>query len=40
MQSQKSPGSNGLKKQFNGTFWNDLKEIFVDSVSEAKGKGI
>ena len=40
MQSDKSPGNDGLTKEFYKTFWTELKEIFVDSVSEAKGKGI
>ena len=40
MQSNKSPVNDGLTKEFYGTFWTELKEIFVDSVSEAKEKGI
>ena len=39
MQNDKSPGNNGLTKEFYETFWNKLKEIFVDSVLEAKEKG-
>ena len=39
MQSDKSPGTNVLTKEFYETFWNELKDIFVDSVSEAKEKG-
>ena len=38
--SDKSPGNDGLTKEFYETFWTELKEIFVDSVSEAKEKGI
>ena len=40
MQSDKSPGYDGLTKKFYETFWTEMKEIFVDSVSEAKEKGI
>ena len=36
MQSDKSPSNDGLAKEFYQTFWNELKEIFVDFVSEAK----
>ena len=39
MQSDKSPGNDGLTKEFYETFWKQLKEIFVDSVSEAIEKG-
>ena len=39
MQSDKSPGNDGLTKEFYETFWKELKEIFVDSVSEAIEKG-
>ena len=40
MQNDKSPDNDGLKKEFYETFWTELEEIFVDSVSEAKEKGI
>ena len=36
MQTDKSPGNDGLTKE---KFWNELKEIFVDSVPETKEKG-
>ena len=39
MQSDKSPGKDGLAKEFHEKFWNVMKEIFVYSVSEAKEKG-
>ena len=39
MQSDKSPGNHGLTKEFYETLQNELKEIFVDCVSEAKEKG-
>ena len=38
MQNDKSPGSDGLIENFYETFWNELKEIFIDSVSETKEK--
>ena len=40
MQNHKSPGNDGLIKEFYETFSTELKEIFVDSVLEAKEKGI
>ena len=40
MQNDKSPGNDGLTKEFYVTFWKELKEIFVDSVPEAKEKGL
>ena len=40
MRSDKSPGNYGSTEEFYETFWTELKEIFVDSVSEAKEKGI
>ena len=36
MQNDKSPGNNGLAKEFYETFRDGLKEIFVNSVREAK----
>ena len=39
MRNNKSPGNDDLTKEFYETFWNELKEIFVDSVLEAKEKG-
>ena len=39
MQNDKSPGSDGLAKELYETFWNEMKEIFVDFVLEAKEKG-
>ena len=40
MQSDKYPGNDGLTKEFYETFWSELKETFVDSVSDAKEKEI
>ena len=39
MQNDKSPGNDGLTKEFYKTFWDKLKEIFVNSVREAKEIG-
>ena len=39
MQNDKSPGNDGSAEELCETFWNELKEIFVDSVLEAKEKG-
>lgn len=39
MQNNKSSGKVGLTKEFYKTFCNELKEIFVESVSESKEKG-
>ena len=39
MSNNKSPGNDDLKKEFFETLWNELKEIFVDSLLEAKEKG-
>ena len=36
MQKEKSPGNDGLTKEFNKRFWNKLKDIFIDSVLETK----
>ena len=36
MQNDKSPGNDGLTKEFYETFWDDLKEIFVNSVEKLK----
>ena len=33
LQSDKSPVNDGLTKKFYETFWNELKEIVIESVS-------
>ena len=39
MQNNKSPGNDGLTKEFYETFWDEIKDIFFESVKEAKHKG-
>ena len=39
MQSDKSPGNNGSAKEVYDTLQNELKEIFIDFVTETKEKG-
>ena len=39
MKNDKSPRNNGLTKELYETFWDELKEIFLDSVRETKEKG-
>ena len=39
MRNYKSPGNDGLIKEFCKTFWDGLREIFVDFVRGAKEKG-
>ena len=36
MQSNKSPGNNGLTKEFIVTFWEDIKDAFSNSCRTAK----
>ena len=40
MQNDKCPGNDGLTKEFYETFWDNLKEIFVNFLREAKEIGI
>ena len=40
MQSDKSPDNDGLKKEIYENFWNELKEIFDNSVPDLIKKGI
>ena len=39
MENDKSPGTNSLRKEFYDTFWNLMREIFVDFELEMKEKG-
>ena len=38
MQNNKSPGNNGLTKEFFVTFWEDIKDAFLNSCCTAKRK--
>ena len=36
MQNNKSPGNDGLTKEFYEGFWVEIKELFIASVTEVK----
>ena len=38
MQNNKSPGNDGLTKEFYKTFWNEMKYLFMNSIMEAREK--
>ena len=38
MKNNKSPGNDGLSKEFYEKFWDDVKEPFINSIKEAKVK--
>ena len=38
MQNNKSPGNDGLTKSFFVTFWEDVKDVFLNSCGTAKLK--
>ena len=37
MQNNKTPGNDGLTKQFYETFWNEKKHAFLKSLKQEKG---
>ena len=39
MQNNKSPGSDGLTKEFYEGFWDEIKELLIGSATEAKQRG-
>ena len=36
MQNNKSPGNEGLTKEFYETFWNEIKHPFMNSIMKAR----
>ena len=38
MQNNKTPGNDGLTKEFHEMFWNEIKNPFMNSIMEARGK--
>ena len=36
MENNESPGNDGLTKELYCTFWNEIKNIFINSVRESK----
>ena len=36
MENNKSPGNNGLTKEFYCTFWNEIKKKIMNSLRELK----
>ena len=38
-QNNKTPGNDGLTKEFYETFWNEIKHDFLKSLKQAKEKG-
>ena len=39
MQNNKSPGNDGLSKEFYEGFSDEIKELLIASVTEAKNRG-
>ena len=38
MQKNKSPGNDGLRKEFYKAFWKEIKNLFMNSIMEAREK--
>ena len=39
VQNNKSPGNDGLTKEFYEGFWDQIKELLIASATEAKQRG-
>ena len=39
MQNNKSPGNDGLTKEFYDGFWDEIKKLLIVSATEAKHRG-
>ena len=39
MQNNKSPGNDGLTKEFYDDFWDEIKKLLIVSATEAKHRG-
>ena len=39
MKNNKSPGNDGLTKEFYDGFWVEIKELLIASTTEAKHRG-
>ena len=39
MENNKFRGNDGLTKEFYEGYWNEIKELFITLVTEAKSKG-
>ena len=37
--NNKNPGNDGLSKEFSETFWEDIKDLFINSLKQAKIEG-
>ena len=38
MRNNKTPGNDGLTKEFYETFWNEIKYVFLKSLKQPKEK--
>ena len=36
MPNNKTPGKDGLSKEFYETFWEDIKDVFINSLKQVK----